>query len=100
MPEDLRDDVVRRADQQRSVRGELRVELGAGRRAPPALLPDRPERARVTGEKVVGRLLRGGRDVAEGVYPDLQPVGSEPGEPARLPLQVDERPEASRLAAA
>src|SRR5439155_11446670 len=65
----------------------------------PALPPDVREGTGVAGKEVVGRLPGRRRDVAEGVYADLQPIGRVPRTRTRLPIEIDERTEAARFPA-
>jgi hypothetical protein len=71
VPTDLLDHLFGVADQQGAFRLELIVELGPGDRRPSPLSPDGVEGAGVAGIEVLGGILRGRRDLAEGVYADL-----------------------------
>src|SRR5579864_8870840 len=94
---DLLDYFLRVADYQRAPRRDLRIVGLPGHRSPAPLFSNVAERALVPGEKVVGRLLRGLRDVAERVQPHPHLLGRVPCVLPCLPVEVDEGPEAVGL---
>src|SRR5713226_2921864 len=90
---------VRAANKKRSMWASLSVETRAGDCRPSALLPDVCDGTGVAGKEVISRLLGRRRDVAQGVYADLQSIGRVPRTIARLPIEIDERTEAARFPA-
>src|SRR6266567_3267968 len=99
MADDLLYHFVGVADQQRALWTSLRVEPRACDGGPSALLPNIGDGAGVSGKEVVGRLLRGGCDIAERMHANLQLLGRVSCLPAGLAVEIDERTEAPRFTA-
>jgi hypothetical protein len=74
-------------------------ELVAGDGGPAALFADLGEGFRVAGKEVVGGLLVGVSDVAEGVDADFEGLGCVAGTQASGAVEFDERAEAEGFAA-
>jgi hypothetical protein len=99
VPNDLLYDFFCVADEQRTLRGSLRIEASTGDGWPSALLRDRGDGAGVAGKEVIDGLLCRTCDIAQGVYADFQSIGRVPEPLAGFSLKINERPEASRFTA-
>src|SRR3954468_10632524 len=95
--EDLLDDFIGTADQQRALRTPLCVEAFARDGRPAALTSDVGERPRVAGKEFVSRLFGGRCDVAQRMDADLEPIGWMSGALSRFAIQSDQGTEPFRL---
>ena len=87
------------ADEKCTLRTAEGFELVACDRGPAALFTDFREGVGVAGEEIVGGLLVGVGDIAEGVDADFELLGGVAGALAGFAVEVDEGTEAVRLAA-
>ena len=81
------------ADQERTGGSAHGVELCPGSWGPAAFLADLGERVRVSGIKVVGRLLGGVSQEADGVKTHDEFIGGVTGAAACLAVEIDQRAE-------
>jgi len=87
------------ADEQRALRGSLRIEVSTGDGRPSALLRDRGDGAGVAWEGVIDGLLCRACDIAQGVYADSQSIGRVSEPLAGFSVEINERSEARRFTA-
>src|SRR2546430_7453948 len=100
MPNDLLYNFFGVANEQRALRSQLPIEIGAGDGRPSPLLRDRGDGAGVSRKEVISSLLRRWRDVAQGVYADSESIGRVSEPLAGLPVEINKWPEAPRFTAA
>ena len=98
MPDDLLYHFVGAANQQRALRASLCIEPGTRDGRPSALLPHISECLGVPRKEVIRCLLRRRRDVAQRMHADFQLICRESKALTRFPVEIDQRPEAPRLA--
>src|ERR1700737_5561990 len=94
---DLLCDFLRIANQQRTLRTSLSVEISASDGTPAALFPNVSERASVARKEIISGLLRRRRDIAERVHTDFESIRGVSRTPARFPVEIDERAEPVRM---
>lgn len=99
LEQDLVDHLLRAPGHQVAAQVKPGIELGARQRRPAALAPDPAHHGGVRREEGVGGGFRIVGDEAVRIDADLQGIGSVPGAPAGLAIEIDQRRESLRLAA-
>ena len=99
MPNEFVSDFVRVPDEERAPGPELRIEVTARHRGPSPFLADIAHDLRPAGEVYVGGFLRRLGHETRRMHADDQSLWRVPRTPARLAVEIDERPEAPRFAA-
>ena len=92
--EDLLHSFLCIADDESSIRAAEGLEVGAANRGPSALLADLSEHPLVAGKVIITRFLGRGGKGAERMDADLERFRAVARGLARLPVEINERPEA------